>query len=478
MRIFRGLSLVGVVAAGTILAGCGTVEQLNRDSLRYQQATHRGTESYDLDRGSNSLDAAMVRADQEIRLYERHVAASQGGEPINLAAYFKTLKQQQTNLANAFENTPSDVKSEKLSKSKRFVSDSAKILEIINKYYPDILKPSNETENYVNDGRTSALALLGEAQRKLDYAAMVRAQVCYNDWTNEDVNCTAGTSYTSAEVGLKQLRLDVPAKMPGSRARGGHPAGTEIGIIWPPIHLGLDRQQTWKYQPPKAPAENGTASEAENRLVERTQIDEGANSELIRAYSSTASIAQMRDLLTEPSFPKLLPTKREVRLGCLPPPESAAFEATARLSGSLSQTFTGGDELQAAVSGQFASNIVQLFEESERTLFLQYALFRLCEMSINAPSGFRNVYPVVIHDIVRRTAEMRELADQAVQQTRLEQAKTEQLRMEMIKTALENRRKCYEDQVATAKDNLANGEKLSVTRETEIRGSCAKQYPI
>lgn len=166
-------------------------------------------------------------------------------------------------------------------------------------------------------------------------------------------------------------------------------------------------------------------------IAKDSKSDSDSTSELLRALSSTASIAQMRDLLTEPSFPALLPIERNVELGCLPPPDSAAFEAVSKLSASLKQ-----QGIEVGVSGEFASSVVKLFEESERTLFLQYALFRLCEMSVNAPSEFRNVYPVIIHDIVRRTAEMTQLANQKAEERRLEEEKTKQMKLnlEMQKT--------------------------------------------
>jgi len=156
------------------------------------------------------------------------------------------------------------------------------------------------------------------------------------------------------------------------------------------------------------------------------ELFDKSNDELIRAFSSTASIAQMRDLLTEPSFPALLPIERNVELGCLPPPDSAAFEAVSKLSANLKQ-----QGIDVGVSGEFANSVVKLFEESERTLFLQYALFRLCEMSVNAPSEFRNVYPVIIHDIVRRTAEMNQFATIEAEKRKVEEEKTKQLQLQI-----------------------------------------------
>lgn len=157
-----------------------------------------------------------------------------------------------------------------------------------------------------------------------------------------------------------------------------------------------------------------------------SKLGDNSIPELLRALSSTASIAQMRDLLTEPSFPALLPVERNVELGCLPPPDSAAFEAAGKLSATLKE-----GKIDASIAGEFASSVVKLFEESERTLFLQYALFRLCEMSINSPAEFRNVYPVIIHDIVRRTAEMTQLANQKAEERRFEEEKTKQMKLNL-----------------------------------------------
>jgi hypothetical protein len=162
------------------------------------------------------------------------------------------------------------------------------------------------------------------------------------------------------------------------------------------------------------------------------------NDELIRAFSSTASVAQMRDLLTEPSLPPLLPVERTVELGCLPPPDSAVFESTANILATLKGLKIEGQAVEPTVSADFASHVVKLFEETERTVFLQYALFRLCEMSVNSPAEFRNVYPVIIHDIVRRTAEMSQLVN-----IEREKSRQEELRLEILKLEAPDRDKLY-----------------------------------
>jgi len=141
-------------------------------------------------------------------------------------------------------------------------------------------------------------------------------------------------------------------------------------------------------------------------------------------------VAQMRDLLTEPSFPPLLPVERHVELGCLPPPDSAVFESTANILATLKGLKIEGQAVEPTVSADFASHVVKLFEETERTVFLQYALFRLCEMSVNSPAEFRNVYPVIIHDIVRRTAEMNQLVNIEREKSRQEELKLEILKLE------------------------------------------------
>lgn len=207
---------------------------------------------------------------------------------------------------------------------------------------------------------------------------------------------------------------------PESQQKAMHPS-------YIPTNQGSSANQSTKApQPPSIPPNHFT-SQIEYIWPKEFLTDNKSSEELIKALSSTASVAQMRDLLTEPSFPPLLPVERKVNLGCLPPPESAAFEAAGKISAALKE-----GKIDAQVATEFASSVVKLFEESERTLFLQYALFRLCEMSVNSPAEFRNVYPVIIHDIVRRTAEMTQESYIKQQERLIEQEKTkhEQLKTE------------------------------------------------
>jgi hypothetical protein len=170
--------------------------------------------------------------------------------------------------------------------------------------------------------------------------------------------------------------------------------------------------------------------------------------ELIRGLSSTASMGQIRDLITEPEIPELLPINRKISLGCLPPPDSAAFEAVTRLTANLERDSVG----KLGISSEYADKVVKLFEESERTMFLQYALFRLCEMSVNTPSGFRNVFPVIMHDMVRRAAELRDVAVKEAETRRTEEEKTRQKELDLKGS----RQKAYFDCLGSKKDKDGN----------------------
>lgn len=235
---------------------------------------------------------------------------------------------------------------------------------------------------------------------------------------------------------IKERKMMLPEEKPISQTNNGftennpdHFSKSQIELIWPDQVLKNITNKT-------------TTKKMEGDKVKEEINHSEVSNEVVRSLSSTASIAQMRDLLTEPSFPTMLPIERNVQLGCLPPPDSAAFDAVAKLATSFEQE----GKVKASLSGDFSSSAIKLFEESERTMFLQYALFRLCEMSINAPSGFRNVYPVVIHDIVRRTAEMNQIAASEAEARRAEEEKTKQ---EKEKTEQErektNQKKVEED---------------------------------
>ena len=202
-----------------------------------------------------------------------------------------------------------------------------------------------------------------------------------------------------------------------------------------------------------------------DKVTETTKFDD----ELVRALSSTTSIAQMRDLLTEPTFPGLLPVERTTKLGCLPPPDSAAFEATLKLKANIE---IKDGATKAGIDGQYADSVVKLFEESERTIFLQYALFRLCEMSINAPAGFRNVYPVVVHDIVRRSAEISQLA---TKQTEMRRSKEEETKQKNIDLKIEENKRAMALDAANF-DSQKNVAELKAVQDKDKNAALLKIY--
>lgn len=266
------------------------------------------------------------------------------------------------------------------------------------------LKECNQTDNCnelqkLKDEINSITVIFNEAQTLKDEQLMSLAK-------GRLLAIETKIRMLSAKLTSKQYLSETILKIPPTQ--NGFQRKPEIEIIWPKDFI--------------------------NNVVDKDKGD--SVNELLRALSSTASVAQMRDLLTEPSFPPMLPVERTIELGCLPPPDSAAFEAVMNLSANLKNLMVSGAPIDASLSANFATSVVKLFEESERTLFLQYALFRLCEMSVNSPAEFRNVYPVIIHDIVRRTAEMTQLANQKAEERRIEEEKTKQmeLSLEMQKT--------------------------------------------
>src|SRR5690606_33456371 len=94
----------------------------------------------------------------------------------------------------------------------------------------------------------------------------------------------------------------------------------------------------------------------------------------------------------------------------------------------LSAQTARSSEVGAGLSGdlQTRSFAFKAVEETQKTWFLQWALYRLCESGINASAEFRNVLPVVMHDLVRRTAEMEDSVEAEIAKRVVEQEKTRQ----------------------------------------------------
>lgn len=358
------LSLVAMLCAGCSL------EQMRRDSLRFK-ATDRGVEKYKLN-DKDSLNAALERNDQEINAYIQH-----------LAAYIGIVKKAKT---------PGDI-DDVLGSLHEWRRNESQ------------LAASSPVATQTIGGLAPASAPSGLMMGSVNADNELVAAPTHAATSNEKEKQPAKLLKQKAgiiEPSLMMERITVPDGDKANATESSLPGKSALETYWPASVLNK--------------IQSTTQVEETGKTTTTTQPDES----LIRALSSTMAIDQMRDLLTEPTFPSLLPTEREVHLGCLPPPESAAFEAVQKLS-ALMQQQAGGQQQASnkiGVDTEFSSRVVKLFEESERTVFLQYALFRLCEMSINAPSGFRNVYPVVVHDIVRQTAEMNQVANKEAEVTR------------------------------------------------------------
>ena len=193
-----------------------------------------------------------------------------------------------------------------------------------------------------------------------------------------------------------------------------------------------------------------------------TSTTEGPNPDLIRALSSTASIGQMRDLLMEPSFPHLVPLKRRVKLGCLPPSDNVVFEFMNKIQAGLKKNTTDGkgsdQSIEGSLNAEQRTYAIKVVEETQKTWFLQWALFRLCESTINSPAGFRNVAPVVIHDIVRRTAEMSDDAQVEISKAGVQQEQTRQEREKTRQEELKLEAKKVDQIVETARSENAAAE--------------------
>lgn len=425
--MYRTLFIITLITFG--LNAC---TQWHRDSLRYGK-TVRGTETYQITteqsadqtpKKHDSLSAAIERNSKEIELYERHVNAT-SGSALPLGNVFFQIQDALDDLS-------------KKDKKNTYKKD----LEFLNEYL-DIAKKAYASSDIGNQTKAASdlLSVIAKVDAKAKETAE-RLNVAY------DSPLSAESDGYQPEIAstLEKTTISANKIVPSTRS--------SLNTIWPIGELKLESTLstiTEDFDP------------TTEKLKKRTTKQ--ANDQLIRALSSSASMAQMRDLLTEPAFPSLLPTKREVELGCLPPPESAVFEASTQLQAAVNRfdRTTGNSTRADSISASFGESVVKMFEESERTLFLQYALFRLCEMSINAPSGFRNVYPVVIHDIVRRTAEMTELANKEAEVRRTEEAKT-------LKAKFEKEAKDIEKAIETSKQatEAAKQKTLQVQTSAEV----------
>ena len=135
-----------------------------------------------------------------------------------------------------------------------------------------------------------------------------------------------------------------------------------------------------------------------NKLIDNS--DKGNTIALAREMNNLLWMRSLRDLLTEPSMYSIQPTEREVTLRCAPPPEQSVIQTAMSIAASAKHP-SGGE---GGLDFRLAESVMKLFEQTERTVFLQYAMFRLCEMGINSPGEFRNAFPLVMQEVIRQSA--------------------------------------------------------------------------
>jgi hypothetical protein len=388
------------------ITGCANQVQMERDKLRYAAVT-RGTETYKIE-GLDSLKAAEERATRAIADYKEHMGVYSG--LLNYMNEKEDVLAQQKNLRNEIARLNAEL-ADKDKKRSKAVPGSDKGRRSTSNAYDSTSSAQKSFGPLMAFGKVS-----GDSQRENPFKA----------------------NTSDAKVWLS----DPDQFWPGS-------INEVVG--------GATKTQIFK-----------DAAKKQETTTTITPFAHRHPEELIRGLSSTASMGQIRDLITEPEIPELLPTSRTVSLGCLPPPDSAAFEAATKLAANLEKDGAG----KLGVSSEYADKVVKLFEESERTMFLQYALFRLCEMSINSPSGFRNVFPVIMHDMVRRSAELRDVATKEAETRRAEEEKTRQKAEETKQKELDLRavrQKAYLDCLGGKKDkdgNLYTDETATACKKT------------
>lgn len=133
--------------------------------------------------------------------------------------------------------------------------------------------------------------------------------------------------------------------------------------------------------------------------IDKTSGD--STTALVKEMNHVLWMQYVRDMLTEPDLTPMVPIHRKVDLRCIPPPEQSVIQT--QYSNSVSAMVKG---FQGSVDQRFAESVTKLFEQSERTVFLQYAMFRLCEMSINTGGDIRNTFPLVMGELVRQAANL------------------------------------------------------------------------
>jgi hypothetical protein len=410
MRQLKLLSLAALCA----VSGCGSFTQWHRDNLRYSTFV-RGEESYVVGNGTDSLKAMKDASEAQSDFYKKYRTALKELDPYTAYQLALVEQMRQQGQATGGQNTAQAPATSTSPVTSSTPADQGNSSQPLTPQRGADMAPT-ATNPRAKGGRIQPTLTGGVVSGSVPLGKSLINSTGRNDGVMQPgvVDMQADPDPKRTLGGDRTFRYT-----PGTvnQLSTGNPVITPVvSNIWPLKNMSdLNSTTTTEYADGK-PAKT---------------VTQGPNEESVRALSSLTSAAQLRDLLTEPSFPSaLVPIKKDVRLGCLPPSDNVFFEAmdAARLAANAADNNNAirkivdkegnsvdGDvgisrklEAQAQVTSQTFA--VKAIQETQKTWFLQWALFRLCEAGVNSPE-LRNTVPVVIHDIVRRSAEMSDSAE-------------------------------------------------------------------
>jgi hypothetical protein len=397
------------------LTGCSTAVQWNRDKLHYSTFA-RGTEVYSTG-DLNSIDARMLAATTNLDFYRQYRQVLAEYDPATASALAEAQKVRVGAQDGGDKGGGSTtVLQNRVGILERKIADQQKVLSV--------------------------------AGRKKNPGNSVHGAKKLPD--NVFVLPTPFLDTGEAEPGSGLRVENIPPPSTPAVPGGKNPQNSVAQAFWP-LKSIQDLNET-------------TQMEFANEKPVKSTVTK-PNEAAVQALSSMASMAQMRDLLTEPSFPQMVPVSRHITLGCVPPTDNIVFNSMDALKAAATASDNnqaiknivaengGSDEQQQSRNRQLEANLaltsqtlaVKAVQETQKTWFLQWALFRLCEAGLNS-TEVRNTVPVVIHDIVRRTAEMsdsveaeitkRISAEEDTRRAEIEKAKAIELEVQKRETAV------------------------------------------
>ena len=423
------------------LAGCSTAVQWNRDKLHYSTFA-RGTEVYttgDL----NSIDARALAATTNLDFYRQYRQVLAEYDPATAAALAEARKVGTGLQAGGDKDAgPTMALQNRISALERQIATQQKTLSAAEKKNPR--NPVGGTKKIPDN----FLILPMNPRPFLD----------------------VGEAERGSDLGTKNL----PPPLAPAGSAGRNPQNSVAQSLWP-LKSIQDLSET-------------TSMEFSNEKPIKSTVTK-PNEVAVQALSSMASMAQMRDLLTEPSFPQMVPVSRHVTLGCVPPTDNIVFNSMDALKAAAAASDNNqaiknivsekgdSDEQQQSRNRQLEANLaltsqtlaVKAVQETQKTWFLQWALFRLCEAGLNS-TEVRNTVPVVIHDIVRRTAEMSDSVESEITKRITSEEDTRRAEIEKTK-AIELEVQKRETAVATAdlQQKVIESQNALAQQQTELQ---------